>query len=161
MSTQDERARTARNHPLTLDGGADSSDPGSPATEAARRKAAGPRRIAPQQVVAAALAVAGFAALTIGWIGVANKVEVWEQMPYLISGGFGGAMLLGLGVAVFVAHEHAEDRRQRDLLAVRVTQLENQLTAQLTWRLDELEMAIAAEFDRLATDRDIRTSGSR
>src|SRR4051812_21121230 len=111
MSTQDARTRTGRDHPLALDAAADSADPvdGSPATEAARRKAAGSRRIAPQQIVAAALALAGFVALAIGWIGVANKVEVWEQMPYLISGGFGGAMLLGLGIAVYVAQEHAED----------------------------------------------------
>lgn len=151
MSTKGNRAtRTAvSDHPLVLDDAAAGS-PESLATIAERRRAGRGLHLAPQQLLALGLAVAGVIALVVGWVGVSTKVEVWEQMPYLISGGFGGAILVGLGIAVYVAHEHAEDRRQRDLLARRVEHLETQLTTQLTWRLDELEMALAAELDGLA-----------
>jgi len=69
---------------------------------------------------------------------VSDKVEVWEQLPYLISGGFGGAALVGLGVTAFLANEHREDRLRTAELLERVER-----------RMDELEMAIAAELDEL------------
>ena len=95
----------AVNHPLLLE----QSD--SRTTETRGRSG----RYSNLQIVALALGIAGVVALIVGWFGVSDKVEVWEQMPYLISGGLGGAVLVGLGIAVYVAHEHAEDRRQRDL----------------------------------------------
>ncbi len=157
MSTKDSRSgrSAAAAHPLMLDEqpvteSVDASVPESPATTAVRRRGRAGVHLKPQQMVAIGLAAAGVIALLVGWIGVSTKVEVWEQMPYLISGGFGGAILVGLGIAVYVAHEHAEDRRQRDVLARRVEHLETQLTTALTWRLDELEMALAAELDALA-----------
>lgn len=102
------------------------------------------------QIAAVACAIASLVVLAVGWFGASTKVEVWEQIPYLISGGFGAAVLLGLGITAYVAHEHAEDRRERELLAQRVERLESQLQEQLHWRLDELEMALAAEFDALS-----------
>ncbi len=161
MSTKGDRASrtTVSEHPLVLDDGSTAVVGGvveSPGTQAARRRAAGGLRLAPQLLLAIGLAAAGIVAVIVGWVGVSRKVEVWEQMPYLISGGFGGAILVGLGIAVYIAHEHAEDRRQRDLLARRVEYLEAQLTAQMTWRLDELEMSLAAEFDNLAASLNVR-----
>lgn len=154
----DRSTRTAvSDHPLVRDD-ATSTGPESPATVAERRRASRGLRLAPQQLLALGLAAAGVVALIVGWIGVSTKVEVWEQMPYLISGGFGGAILVGLGIAVYVAHEHAEDRRQRDLLARRVEHLETQLTTQLSWRLDELEMALAAELDSFKTALNLSAS---
>lgn len=161
MSTKGDRRTPVSEHPLLADElQAAVTDHRvaveSPATVASRRREGG-LGIAPQRLVALGLAIAGVVALVVGWIGVSTKVEVWEQMPYLMSGGFGGAILVGLGIAVYVSHEHAEDRRQRDLLARRVEQLEAQLTTQLTWRLDELEMALAAELDGLAARLDRAT----
>lgn len=163
MSTKGDRRTPVSEHPLqdvAVPAGSDGrvvAD--SPGTLASRRRENGPA-LAPQRLLALGLALAGVVALVVGWIGVSTKVEVWEQMPYLMSGGFGGAILVGLGIAVYVSHEHAEDRRQRDLLARRVEHLEAQLTSQLTWRLDELEMALAAELDGLAARLD-RTADRR
>src|SRR2546421_11840382 len=48
----------------------------------------------------------GLGALFIlfGWIGISGEALVAKQMPYLISGGLGGMLLVGIG-AVFLATE--------------------------------------------------------
>lgn len=140
-------------HPLraaaeaTADGAAETA---GARPEAGHAASASVLRLTRLQLTAVACAIASLVVLTVGWFGVSTKVEVWEQIPYLISGGFGAAVLLGLGITAYVAHEHAEDRREREILAQRVERLESQLQEQLHWRLDELEMALAAEFDTLA-----------
>jgi len=144
----------AANHPLLLEGSLD---------ETVRRDAAeahaGVRggRFTSLQITAFALAAGGVIALAIGWFGVSDKVEVWEQLPYLISGGLGGAVLVGLGITAYVANEHAEDRRVSADLEARVALMEAKLGTMINRRLDELEMAVAAEFDELSA----RVNGAR
>jgi hypothetical protein len=141
----------AVSHPLLLEG---SLEGGTSTTGTESSPGAGGGRLSSLQVAALALAIAGVAALAIGWFGVSDKVEVWEQIPYLLSGGLGGAVLIGFAITAYVAHEHTEDRRTQVALEGRIERMESDLTTMLNRRLDELEMAVAAELDQL---RDSRT----
>ena len=136
----------AVSHPLLLDS---SLEGGSPATGTETSPGSSGSRLSSLQVAAIALAIAGLGALAIGWFGVSDKVEVWEQIPYLLSGGLGGAVLIGFAITAFVAHEHTEDRRTSGVLEARIERMEADLTVMLNRRLDELEMAVAAELDAL------------
>ena len=49
-------------------------------------------------------------AVIIGWFGVSGTLEPGEQMPYISSGGFGGAALIAIGVTLIVSYEHVRDR---------------------------------------------------
>jgi hypothetical protein len=67
------------------------------------------------------LAVAGFYAIVLGWRGAAATSTASLQLPYLVSGGFGGlalivfaAVLLHLDVSRRLAAE--EDATMRDLV---------------------------------------------
>jgi hypothetical protein len=95
----------------------------------------GGRQYHPRQVVAAALVVGGAIAIVVGWYGVSGTSQVWEQMPYFISGGIGGALLLALGLVTWTSYEHLLDR---------------QCVAKLIREQRELEMGLAGEFDTLA-----------
>lgn len=143
----------AVNHPLLVEGSLDDT------ARAATETASAPQgsRFTSLQITAFALAAAGVVALAVGWFGVSDKVEVWEQIPYLVSGGLGGAVLIGLGITAYVANEHAEDRRVSLHLDARLARMEAQLGAAMNRRLDELEMAVAAELDELSS----RLAGSR
>lgn len=67
-------------------------------------------------LLAASLALAGLIALGLTWAAVAARVEISEQVPYVISGGFTGVALIGFGCGVLViqrrrwvtAHRRAE-----------------------------------------------------
>ncbi|HEX4978482.1 MAG TPA: hypothetical protein VFV35_00310 [Acidimicrobiales bacterium] len=91
----------------------------------------------PRQVAAAALVAIGLLAIAVGWFGAGGNNDVWEQIPYLISGGIGGAALVALGVVVYVSYEHLEDRR---------------CITELVDKLDELELGLAGEFDALSDE---------
>ena len=70
--------------------------------------------------IGVALCVAGFAMLAFTWGRVADEVQVYRQIPYLVSGGFTGLALVLVGVTVVnVAAKRADaaDRqRQHDQL---------------------------------------------
>jgi hypothetical protein len=61
-------------------------------TAVAKDAQRGPRALL---VLGAVLQPLGGALILLGWSGAANSTDVWEQVPYLISGG-----LLGLGMIV-------------------------------------------------------------
>ena len=137
---------SAVSHPLLVDNSLETEQSTTGGAAAPGRSGGG---LSSLQVAAVALAIAGLGALAIGWFGVSDKVEVWEQIPYLLSGGLGGAVLIGFAITAYVAHEHHEDRRTSGALEARLDQLEIDLTTLLQRRLDELEMAMAAEIDQL------------
>ena len=70
-----------------------------------------------RQAIGGALVGLGFIATIVAWYGVSGTLDPGEQMPYISSGGFGGAALIALGVTLLVGFEHARDRAAlRDVL---------------------------------------------
>lgn len=70
-----------------------------------------------RQAVGGGLVGLGFIATLVAWYGVSGTLDPGEQMPYISSGGFGGAALIALGVTMLVAYEHSRDRDAlRDVL---------------------------------------------
>jgi len=57
------------------------------------------------RALAAVLTVAGIVVVLIGYLGVRNQSHVELQLPYLISGGIGGLVLLGLGALVLIQYQ--------------------------------------------------------
>ena len=53
---------------------------------------------------------AGAIVLLIGWLGVSAQTLVAKQLPYLVSGGLGGLVLVGIGVGLLVAEDLREER---------------------------------------------------
>ncbi len=71
------------------------------------------------KIVALVLAVAGFAMIVLGWSGMTNAITADAQLPYMLSGGFGGvALILGSVGLLLVAQIRAERRKLTDVLAV-------------------------------------------
>lgn len=82
-----------------------------------------------RQAVGGALVVLGMLAIVIAWFGVSGTLDPGEQMPYISSGGFGGAALIAIGVTLLISFEHSRDR---DALAQVLDELD-----ELRHRLDE------------------------
>lgn len=68
-------------------------------------------------VLAAALVLAGLAAVAIAWAGVSATPTVSTQVAFVVSGGFGGFALVGAGVAVHEVQRrrYASAEERRDL----------------------------------------------
>lgn len=67
--------------------------------------------------VASWVAVAlGAVVLLIGWIGVSGTPYVFEQVPYVVSGGIGGLFLLGLGAVLWLSADLRDEWRKLDSL---------------------------------------------
>lgn len=66
----------------------------------------------------AATVGAGFAALALGWRGVAGLASVARQVPFLMSAGFIGMALVGAGLTLLVLHlDRVEAAQERVALA--------------------------------------------
>lgn len=63
-----------------------------------------------RQALGGAFVVAGVVAVLVGWYGVSGTLDPGKQMPYLVSGGIGGAALIAMGMISFLSLEHARDR---------------------------------------------------
>ncbi len=82
----------------------------------------------------------GLLFLVLGWIGVARTVLVFDQLPYLASGGLIGLALVVLGGFLYFAHWQSllvEDNREQRRLIV-------QQQADVLDRLDRLTNALLA-----------------
>lgn len=89
---------------------------------------------------------AGVSALIfgIGWFGISGTSEVYEQLPYLLSAGGPGILLIGVALAVYLNHEHTADRIGIALVLERLERLEatgESLVEELNARLETLELA--------------------
>jgi len=64
-----------------------------------------------------ALAAGGLVALVLAWRGVAATLDVWIQLPFVMSGVFGGVALTGAALAVLTIHlGRRSAAEERDLL---------------------------------------------
>ena len=57
------------------------------------------------KALAAALTIAGLVAVLVGYLGVRDQSHIELQLPYLISGGLGGLVLMGLGALVLIQYQ--------------------------------------------------------
>lgn len=86
-----------------------------------------------RQAAGGALVVLGMLGIIIAWFGVSGTLDPGEQMPYISSGGFGGAALIAVGVTMLISFEHTRDR---DALAEVLEELD-----ELRQRLDSQSSA--------------------
>jgi hypothetical protein len=77
-----------------------------------------------RQVVAIALIALGMVGVVVAWFGISGTLDPGEQMPYLASGGIGGAALIAIGVMVYVSWEHVQDRAALAILLRRLDEVE-------------------------------------
>ncbi len=83
-----------------------------------------PRSIHVRSVIGGILILGGMVAVLVGWVGISGTLDPGKQMPYLISGGIGGAMAVAVGVTLLISNEHARDRDSLDELYGRLESLE-------------------------------------
>ena len=109
----DQRPR-ATGHPLN-------AQDGQPTTA----YAAGPiGSMDTRQAIAIALIVLGMIGVIVAWFGISGTLDPGEQMPYLASGGIGGAALIAIGVMMYVSWEHVQDRAALATLLQRLEAVE-------------------------------------
>ncbi len=80
-----------------------------------------------RQALGGGLVVLGIIGILVAWFQIAGTSEVWKQMPYLASGGVGGAALIAIGITLVVSYEHASDRAALEQLLDRFDALESRL----------------------------------
>ena len=68
------------------------------------------------RVAALGCALLGGLALLLGWIGVSGTALGYEQLPYLISGGVLGALLIGVGATLYLSADLRDEWRKLDTL---------------------------------------------
>jgi hypothetical protein len=78
-------------------------------------------------IIMVLLVIGGAVGLFFGWRGVARTIYVPLQLPSLISGGIGGLVLIGLGLALFdlqmTRRNLADERRHNDELLHEIASL--------------------------------------
>ena len=79
------------------------------------------------QALGAILCVAGFAILILGWWKISKESIVALQIPYLVSGGIGGALLLGLGGVLLLTHDLRLDNRRLEAIEAAIDDLRDVL----------------------------------
>src|SRR3989442_11346476 len=89
---------------------------------------------------------AGALAILIGYFGLADRVLVAEQLPYLISGGIGGIALVIVGGVILATNDVRRD-------ADRVDAMENAI-ADLQTMVGDLHQALVRRLDTTNGDGD-------
>lgn len=71
---------------------------------------------------AAAWVLAGLGALVLffGWQGVSTTEFPAEQLPYIISGGVGGALMIGFGATLLISADLRDEWRKLDRIERRL-----------------------------------------
>lgn len=100
------------------------------ASGATRWRPTGVGRLDWRQALGGALVAVGAVAIITAWWGISGTLDPGKQMPYLGSGGIGGAALIALGVTLLISYEHVRDRAALAEVLDRLEQLEARLDRQ-------------------------------
>jgi hypothetical protein len=68
------------------------------------------------RVAAAACLALGALALLLGYIGISGTALAYKQLPYLISGGLLGALLVGVAATLYLSADLRDEWRKLDTL---------------------------------------------
>jgi hypothetical protein len=71
----------------------------------------------------------GAIALLLGWLGVSGSALGYEQLPYVVSGGLVGVVLIGMGLTALLSADLRDQWRSIDSLDSSVRELREQLEA--------------------------------
>lgn len=96
--------------PDTIGAGSDAYDVAS--RRSRLRSVTDPASLIPTYV-GVAVALVGFALIAIGWAKVAGLVDVWRQMPYLLSAGLPGLGLVMTGLVIINVSARRQDAAAR------------------------------------------------
>ena len=78
----------------------------------------------------------GAIALLLGWLGVSGSAIGYKQLPYVVSGGLVGVVLIGLGLTALLSADLRDQWRSIDSLDSSVRELREQLEAGLLRPVD-------------------------
>jgi hypothetical protein len=70
--------------------------------------------------LAGACIAVGLLALLLGWLGMSGTALQHEQLPYLLSGGVVGAVLVGIGATILLSADLRDEWRKLDSLETAV-----------------------------------------
>jgi hypothetical protein len=68
--------------------------------------------------------LAGVAALIVGWQGASTTAYPAEQLPYILSGGIGGALLMAMGATLLISADLRDEWQKLDRIEKRLNQHE-------------------------------------
>jgi hypothetical protein len=94
------------------------------------------------KALAAALTVAGLVAVLVGYLGVRDESHIELQLPYLISGGLGGLVLLGLGALVLIQYQMRVQARRFAEMTDTLDEWKEQAIAELRGFLEGAEIDV-------------------
>jgi hypothetical protein len=66
----------------------------------------------------------GLLALLLGWLGVTRTVYPAEQIPYIVSGGLLGIVLVGIGTTMWLSADLRDEWRKLDDIDQRLARME-------------------------------------
>ena len=66
------------------------------------------------RVAAVGFMVAAALAMLAGWLGVSRSAYPAESMPYIVSGGFFGLLLIGIGAVLWLSADLRDEWRKLD-----------------------------------------------
>lgn len=72
------------------------------------------------RALATLLFAAGALALLLGWLGVRDEALTVLQVPYIVSGGIGGILLVSAGATLWVSADLRDEWRMLDDLAAAI-----------------------------------------
>ena len=58
----------------------------------------------------------GALAVVLGWLGVRTEALTQKQIPYIISGGIGGLLLVGVGAMLWLSADLRDEWRKLDAI---------------------------------------------
>ena len=68
------------------------------------------------RLLAVGCVVVGAIVAILGWVGISGTALAYRQLPYLISGGVGGALFVGVGLTVYLSADLQDEWRKLDSL---------------------------------------------
>jgi hypothetical protein len=94
------------------------------------------------KALAAGLTIAGLIAVLVGYLGVRDQSHIELQLPYLISGGLGGLVLMGLGALVLIQYQMRVQARRFAEMTDSLDEWKEQAIAELRTFLEGAEIDV-------------------